>query len=54
MAKYLVTLKSGRNFIMNSTHYAHNSDNAEDVAWQAEEEAALYDDYLQDLRYISD
>ena len=52
MPKYHVTLESGRDFIMNSTYDSRNSDNAEDVAWQAEEEAALMDDYLKDLRYI--
>ena len=52
MPRYLVMLESGRDFIMNSTYNAHNSDNAEEVAWQAQEEAALMDDYLSDLRYI--
>ena len=52
MARYHVILESGRDFIMNSTYNAHNSDNAESVAYEAMEQAALMDDYLKDLRYI--
>jgi hypothetical protein len=52
MPKYHVTLESGRDFIMNSTYSAFNADDAEAVAYEAMEEAALHDDYLSDLRYI--
>ncbi len=52
MPKYHVILESGRDFIMNSMYSAFNADDAETVAYEAMEEAALMDDYLQDLRYI--
>ena len=52
MPKYHVTLESGRDFIMNSAYSAFNADDAHSVAEEAMEEAALYDDYLFDLRYI--
>ena len=52
MPRYHVTLESGRDFIMNSTYHSNNCDDAEEVAYQALEEAALMDDYLTDVRYI--
>jgi hypothetical protein len=52
MPKYYVTLESGRYFIMNSTYSAYNADDAHIVAEEAMEEAALMDDYLDDVRYI--
>jgi hypothetical protein len=52
MPRYHVTLESGRDFIMNSMYTAYNADDAETVAYEAMDEAALMDDYLHDLRYI--
>jgi hypothetical protein len=46
MAKYHVTLQSGRDFIMN------HDGNVEDVAWDAYEEACLMDDYLEDVELV--
>ncbi len=47
MPKYVVRLESGRDFIM-------ESDNFEDAAWDAREEAAYMDDYLIDLEPINE
>ena len=52
MPKYHVTLESGRDFIMNSIYSAFNADDAHVVAEEAMEEAALMDDYLDDVRFI--
>ena len=46
MPKYLVTLQSGRDFVM-----THEGD-VEDLAWCANEEACLMDDYLTDVELI--
>jgi len=48
MNKYLVTLSSGRDFILNTTQSIY------DVAYQAYEEACLMDDYLVDIEEITD
>ena len=52
MPRYHVILPRGRDFIMNSTYCAFNADDAETVAYEAMEEAALMDDYLDDVRFI--
>ena len=48
MTKYHVTLKSGRDFILNS------GDEVWQVAYDAYEEACLMDDYLVDVVPIDD
>ena len=47
MPKYLVTLQSGRDFIME-----HNGECIEEVAWDSYDEACLMDDYLVDVEQI--
>ena len=46
--KYHVTLRSGRDFILNS------SEDHEQAAWDAYDEAALMDDYLNNITPICD
>ena len=48
MPKYHVTLQSGRDFILNheGTEY--------DIAYEAYEEACLFDDYLVNVELIPD
>ena len=46
--KYLVTMASGRDFILNSGYDVY------ETAWQAYEEACLFDDYLVDVEPIED
>ena len=48
MAKYLVTLKSGRDFVMNSGYDVY------EAAYDAYAEACLHDDYLVDVERIDD
>jgi hypothetical protein len=48
MAKYLVTLKSGRDFVMNSGYDVY------EAAYDAYDEACLHDDYLVDVERIDD
>ena len=48
MPRYLVTLSSGRDLVMET------SGDAYDVAYDALEEAALMDDYLVDVEEIDD
>ena len=45
-AKYLVTLKSGRTFVLNSGYDVYQA------AYDAYEEACLHDDYLVDAELI--
>ena len=52
MPKYHVTLSSGRDFIMNSTYDSRSSDEAYSLAYEAMDEAALMDDYLEDVELI--
>ena len=46
--KYHVTLQSGRDFILNSGYDVY------EAAWEAYEEACLFDDYLVDVVPIED
>ena len=46
--KYLVTLASGRDFILNSGQDVY------ETAYEAYDEACLYDDYLVDVEPIDD
>jgi len=46
--KYHVTLQSGRDFILNSGYDVY------EAAWEAYEEACLFDDYLVDVVPIYD
>ena len=46
MTKYLVTLQSGRTFVLNSGSDVY------DAAYDAYEEAYLHDDYLVDVEPI--
>ena len=46
--KYHVTLRSGRDFILNS------SDDHEEAAWDANDEACLMDDYLDNITPLCD
>ncbi len=48
MPKYHVTLQSGRDFILN-----HEGDEY-DIAYEAYEEACLFDDYLVNVELIPD
>ena len=48
MTKYLVTMASGRDFILNS------GDDVYEAAYDAYEEACLHDDYLVDVVPIDD
>ena len=48
MAKYHVTLKSGRDFILNSGYEVWQA------AYDAYDEACLMDDYLVDVELIPD
>ena len=52
MPKYLVTLESGREFIMESPYYKDDADQAEDLAYEVLEEASYMDDYLVDVRLV--
>ena len=47
MRKYLVTLESGRDFIIEATDDI-------DAMYAASDEAALHDDYLEDVEPITD
>ena len=47
-SKYLVTLASGRDFVLNSGYDVY------ETAWEAYEEACLHDDYLVDVELIPD
>ena len=46
--KYHVTMESGRDFILNSGYDVYVA------AWDAYEEACLFDDYLVDVEPICD
>jgi hypothetical protein len=46
--KYLVTLKSGRNFVLNSGYDVY------ETAYEAYEEACLMDDYLVNVEPINE
>ncbi len=46
--KYHVTMESGRTFILNSGYDVYAA------AWEAYEEACLFDDYLVDVQPIHD
>ena len=46
--KYHVTMESGRDFILNSGYDVYAA------AWEAYEEACLFDDYLVDVQPIYD
>jgi len=46
--KYHITLRSGRDFILNS------SEDHEQAAWDASDESALMDDYLHNIIPICD
>ena len=48
MAKYLVTLKSGRDFVLNSGYDVY------EAAYDAYEAACEHDDYLVDVVPIDD
>jgi len=52
MPKYHVTLQSGRDFILNSPYNSNIPDEAYSVAYDAMDEAALMDDYLEDVELI--
>ena len=52
MPKYLVTLSSGRDFIMDSIYNSTIPDEAHSLAYEAMDEAALMDDYLEDVELI--
>ena len=46
--KYLVKMQSGRTFVLNSGHDVY------EVAYEAYDEAAIMDDYLEDVIRIYD
>ena len=46
--KYLVTMASGRDFVLTSGYYVY------EAAWDAYEEACLHDDYLVNVEPIED
>ena len=52
MPKYYVTLQSGRDFIMNSEYDSRIPDEAYSLAYEAMDEAALMDDYLEDVELV--
>jgi hypothetical protein len=52
MHRYLVTLESGRNFIMKSSYNSKDPDEAHSLAYEAMDEAALMDDYLENVELI--
>ena len=54
MPKYLCVLESGRDFVLDSPYYHEDPEDAEDLAWEALDEAAIMDDYLLDVRRIYD
>jgi len=54
MPKYHVTLQSGRDFILDSPYHKDDREEVVDLAYEAMDEAALMDDYLEDIRLIND
>ena len=52
MPKYHVTLQSGRDFIMNSPYNSSDPSEAYSLAYEAMDEAALMDDYLEDVELV--
>jgi len=54
MPKYLVKLESGRDFVMESNYLHDDPEDVVDLAYEAYEEAAFMDDYLEDVIRIYD
>ena len=54
MPKYLVKLESGRDFVMESNYFKTDPEDVEDLAYEALEEAAYMDDYLNDVVRIDE
>tara|TARA_R100000781_G_scaffold2454_4_gene3974 strand:+ start:727 stop:891 length:165 start_codon:yes stop_codon:yes gene_type:complete len=52
MPKYLCLLESGRDFILDSPYDKDDVEGAYELAYEAMDEAALMDDYLEDIRRI--
>ena len=50
--KYQVLLESGREFILDSPYDKDDVEGAYELAYEAMEEAALMDDYIDDIRLI--
>ena len=49
MPKYLVKLESGRDFVMESNYLDTDPEDVIDLTYEALEEAAYMDDYLNDV-----
>ena len=52
MPKYRLTLESGRDLIIESNYLNTDPEDAEELAYEAIEEAAFMDDYLVNLELI--
>lgn len=52
MPKYLCLLESGRDFVLDTHYYHEDPEDAEELAYEALEEASLMDDYLMDIKRI--
>jgi len=53
MLKYHVKLESGRDFIMESPYHKDDVEACYELAYDAMEEAAMMDDYLEDITLIN-